>query len=91
MIRLIHEPVTVSSDVSSNLFNNEQPKVFSSTATTFVVIIISIRLFAIGMYDPHYPTGRGRRVVGSIRDVGAGNPGSLPVRNANSGIPLKVD
>ena len=39
----------------------------------------------------HSALGRGRRVVGSIRNVGAGNPGSLPVWNANSGIPLKVD
>jgi len=38
----------------------------------------------------HFNMGRGRRVVGSIRDVSAGNPSSLPVRNANSGIPLKV-
>jgi len=36
-------------------------------------------------------SGRGRRVVVSVWDVGAGNPGSLPVWNANSGIPLKVD
>ena len=32
-----------------------------------------------------------RRVVGNIWNVGAGDPGSLPVRNANSGKPLKVD
>src|SRR6218665_2170662 len=30
------------------------------------------------------------RVVGTIWNVGAGDLGSLPVRNANSGKPLKV-
>jgi len=32
-----------------------------------------------------------RRVVETIWNVGAGDPGSLPVQNANSGKPLKVD
>jgi len=32
-----------------------------------------------------------RRVVGTIWNVGAGDQGSLPVWNANSGKPLKVD
>jgi len=32
-----------------------------------------------------------RRVVGTIWNVGVGNPSSLPVRNANSGKPLKID
>jgi len=32
-----------------------------------------------------------RRVVGTIWNVGAGDPSSLPLRNANSGKPLKVD
>ena len=40
---------------------------------------------------PAIRLGRGHRVVVSIWDVGAGNPGSLPVQNANSGIPHKVD
>ena len=31
------------------------------------------------------------RVIGTIWNAGAGNPSSLPVRNANSGKPLKVD
>ena len=30
--------------------------------------------------------GRGRRVAGSIWNVGAGEPSLLPVRNANSGL-----
>ena len=32
-----------------------------------------------------------RRVVETIWNVGAGNPISNPVRNANSGKPLKAD
>ena len=31
-----------------------------------------------------------RRVVGNIWNVGAGDPGSLPVRNANSGNPVRL-
>jgi len=31
-----------------------------------------------------------RRVVGTIWSVGAGDPSSLPVRNANSGIPPRL-
>src|SRR6218665_2376342 len=52
-----------------------------------------LQLSAFEATSPLYgcPLGKGCRVVGSIRDVGAGNPGSLPVPNANSGIPLKVD
>jgi len=39
-----------------------------------------------------YPqSGWVRRVVGTIWNVGAGDPRSLPVRNANSRKPLKVD
>ena len=38
-----------------------------------------------------YLKGWVRRVVGTIWNVGAGDPSSLPVRNANSGKPLKVD
>ena len=33
----------------------------------------------------------GRRVVGTIWNIGAGDPSSRPIRNANSGISLKVD
>ena len=32
-----------------------------------------------------------RGVVGTIWNVGAGDPSLLPVRNANSGKPLKLD
>jgi len=35
--------------------------------------------------------GGGRRVVETIWNVGAGDPSSRPVRNANLGNPLKVD
>ena len=33
----------------------------------------------------------GRRIVGSIWNVGVGDLSSSAVQNANSGIPLKVD
>lgn len=33
----------------------------------------------------------GLTLVGSIYNVGAGDPSSRPVQNANSGNPLKVD
>src|SRR6218665_1069695 len=49
--------------------------------TTAVVYVLSLLL----------SMGRGRRVAGSIWDVGVGNPSSLPLRNANLGIPLTVD
>jgi len=39
--------------------------------------------------DEHEPGGR--RVVETIWNVGAGDPSLHPVRNANSGNPLKVD
>jgi len=35
--------------------------------------------------------GGGRIVVGTIWNVGAGELSLHPLRNANSGIPLKVD
>jgi len=35
--------------------------------------------------------GRGRRVVGTIWNVGAGDPSLRPIQNANSGNLLKVD
>src|SRR6218665_1469150 len=35
--------------------------------------------------------GRGRKVAGTILNVGAGDPSLRPVRNGNSGNPLKVD
>ena len=43
------------------------------------------------MYMNNHKPGWVRRVVRTIWNVGAGDPGSFSVRNANSGKPLKVD
>jgi len=40
-------------------------------------------------FSENYTTLGGRRLVGTIWSVGAGDQSSRPVRNANSGNPLK--
>jgi len=51
-----------------------------------IVIIASIRENYLSYVKTHLLMG-GRRVVGTIWCVGAGDPSSRPARNANSGIP----
>src|SRR6218665_1033367 len=52
---------------------------------------LSLSVFVCLCLSLSVSTGWVRRVVGTIWNVGACNPSSLPLRNANSGKPLKVD